>query len=288
MNTVGDTRYMTGTTFNSLIPPQPEILLQLARECRREDPNLERICTLIGQDVAIYAAILKVVNSPYYGLSVQVTSIRHAISLLGIVRVFNLARLTMLHNTLSQTGRMERFWDTARDVSQVAVTLTRHFALPLDPDEMQALGMLHDCGLPLMVQAFDGFRDCLHRSSSQDPAALHRQELLQFRFSHYQVGARMVERWLLPAHLADAIRLQPVAQDALCDRIKVDEQALYLLAALALAQDVSAEYRYFWRVQADDRRTTVNAALAFLGIVEYDFLNFKESLIDAWSDNTVD
>lgn len=100
---------MKSTSFNSLIPPQPEILLQLANECRNAEPDLARIAALINQDVAVYAAILKQVNSPLYGLRVSVTSIPHAIRLLGVKRVFNLVRLVIMHNTLGKTGRMERF-----------------------------------------------------------------------------------------------------------------------------------------------------------------------------------
>lgn len=114
---------MTQKTFNSLIPPQPEVLLQLVKQCRQPDPDLEQIADLISRDVAVYSAILKVINSPFYGLSTEVTSMAHAIRLLGIERVFNQVRLIILRNTLSKTGRMERFWDTARDVSQLTMAL---------------------------------------------------------------------------------------------------------------------------------------------------------------------
>lgn len=267
--------------FSSLIPPQPEILLQLARQCRQENPEIAGIAQLINRDVAIYADILKVINSPYYGLSSQITSIPHAISLLGVERIFNQVRLIILRNTLSRTGRMERFWDTAQDVSRLSLALADKLGLNISRDELYTLGMLHDCGLPLMVQAFEDYRDFLRDIQGYDCATLQQQEAQRFGFSHYQIGARMAERWYLPTHISESIRLQPDLIKLLEDRIEADERSRHLLAILTLAQDISAEYRYYWRIRPNDSNARVDAALAFLAVPEYDYLSLKEILIDA-------
>ncbi len=268
-------------SFSSLIPPQPEILLQLAQQCRQDDPDIPRIARLINRDVAVYSAILKVVNSPCYGLPNQITSIPHAISLLGIERVFSQVRLIILRNTLSKTGRMERFWDTAQDVSRISLILADRLDLNINRDELYTLGMLHDCGLPLMVQAFDDYRDFLRDSQGYDCATLQQQEAQHFGFSHYQLGARMAERWYLPTAIVESIRLQPDLLEVLQDRIEAQESSRHLLALLTLAQDISAEYRYYWRIRHSDTHTRVAAALAFLALPEYDYLSLKETLIDA-------
>ncbi len=268
-------------SFSSLIPPQPEILLQLVQQCRQDDPDIAGIARLINCDVAIYADILKVINSPYYGLSSQITSIPHAISLLGVERIFNQVRLIILRNTLSRTGRMERFWDTAQDVSRLSLALADKLGLNISRDELYTLGMLHDCGLPLMVQAFEDYRDFLRDIQGYDCATLQQQEAQRFGFSHYQVGARMAERWYLPTHISESIRLQPDLIELLGDRIEADERSRHLLAILTLAQDISAEYRYYWRIRPNDSNARVDAALAFLAVPQYDYLSLKEILIDA-------
>jgi len=271
---------MHQTSFNSLIPPQPEILVQLNKQCKLAHPELGVIAALIKNDVAIYAAILKSINSPYYGLAVRITSIEHAINLLGFERVLNLIRLIIMHNTLKKTGRMERFWDTARDVSKLSVSLAESLCLGINTDDQQALGMLHDCGLPLMIQAFKDYRDFLRDHPGCNSNTLEQAELTRFGLSHYQVGARMTERWYLPAHIAESIRLQPQRLDVLTDRIDADERSRHLLAILTLAQDISTEYRYYWRISSTEHVEAVKAAQAFLGILEYDYLNIKEGLIE--------
>jgi HD-like signal output (HDOD) protein len=271
---------MNECRFNSLIPPQPEVLLGIARLLKAENPDQSRIAALIKTDVALYSVVLKSINSPYYGLRVSVTSIEHAISLLGLEQIYNLVRLTILRNTLKKTGRMERFWDTAKDVSQLSLKVADKLRLRLNKDDIYTLGMLHDCGLPLMVQAFAGYREFLHSSPNLSVPELDRQEREVFGFSHYQIGARMAERWNLPQHVANAIRLQPQINSVLMDKIVTAEKTRHLLAVLVLAQDISAEYRYYWRIQPTQQIEHLQPALRFLATTDYDFLTLKEQLIE--------
>lgn len=267
--------------FRSLIPPQPEVLLKLAELFRQDSPDLVQIGQLIKQDVALYAIVLKTINSPFYGLKAAVTSVEHAINLLGTTQVFNLVRLTIMRNTLKKTGRMERFWDTAKDVSDLSLRLYTRLNLKLNRDDIHAVGMLHDCGLPLMVQGFPDFRDLLRTAPSYNPSDLEALQQKAYGFSHYQVGSRMAERWFLPQYIADSIRLQPKLEQVLSDNLSVDERTRDLLALLTLAQDISAEFRYYWRILPNDQQPRVKLALACLALTDYDYLNIKESLIDA-------
>jgi len=271
---------MNDSRFNSLIPPQPEVLVEITRRLRADQPDLSSIAALIKSDVALYSVVLKTINSPYYGLKVSVTSIEHAISLLGLSQIYNLVRLTILRNTLKKTGRMDRFWDTAKDVSQLSLKLADLLNLRLSKDDIYTLGMLHDCGLPLMVQAFSGFREFLRSASNLSATDLDREEREQFGFSHYQLGARMAERWHLPQHVADAIALQPQMDAVLCDEIDTDEKARHLLAVLVLAQDISSAYRYYWRIQPTQQIEQLQPALRFLATTDYDYLTLKEKLIE--------
>lgn len=266
-------------SFSALIPPQPEILLALNSELKSENPDQARIAQLLKSDVSLYSNILKTVNSPYYGLVTTVTSIELALRLLGLERIFSLVRLTILRNTLGKTGRMERFWDTAKDISTLSTQIAPKVS-SVSQDDAFTLGMLHDCGIPLMVQAFPGYRDFLQGAGNLEPAEYERQEQELFGFSHYQVGARMAERWYLPQHITDAIKYQPRMQDVLEDRIDVDERTRHLLAVLALAQDVSTEYRYYWRIAPKQELSRLKPALHFLALVDLDFLELKDQLIE--------
>lgn len=134
-----------------------------------------------------------------------------------------------------------------------------------------------------MVQAFQGYRDFLRDTPGYDSTQLQQQELELERFglSHYQIGARMAEHWYLPTPIVESIRLQPELTEVLADRVEAQERSRTLLAILTLAQDISAEYRYYWRIRHNDTSPRIQAALSFLAVPEYDYLSLKESLIES-------
>ncbi len=154
--------------------------------------DLEKI---IGQDPALTMKIMKVVNSGYYNLSREITSVRHAITLLGIETVIQLVLSAIM---------ARRFMTVPRSVESCAKRLYRHcittallardMEFNLDEPDLYTLGLLHDIGwLPLMAQAPDIFR------SMFDDTNLARAELEQAWGTDHQLwGAKVAEIWELP------------------------------------------------------------------------------------------
>ncbi|MBK8325266.1 MAG: HDOD domain-containing protein [Betaproteobacteria bacterium] len=50
------------------IPPCPAVLTAVLKEMRREEPDFPAMGTRIASDLGLSAALLKTVNSPFYGL----------------------------------------------------------------------------------------------------------------------------------------------------------------------------------------------------------------------------
>lgn len=74
--------------------------VQLLAEANQPEVDLNRIEQLISSDPTLAYGLLKVVNSSSYGLAVHVQSIRHAMVMLGIAQVRQLAMLlTMAGNS---------------------------------------------------------------------------------------------------------------------------------------------------------------------------------------------
>ena len=73
------------------LPTLPGIALKLIQEMRREDPKLNEIVNLISSDPPLSAEILKCVNSPLYGINAMVRSVEHAVNMLGMNTIKNLA-----------------------------------------------------------------------------------------------------------------------------------------------------------------------------------------------------
>ena len=56
------------------VPPQPQIMVDLQMEQFLPNPDLKTIAKLISQDPGLSGALLKIVNSPYFGLSNRIAS----------------------------------------------------------------------------------------------------------------------------------------------------------------------------------------------------------------------
>ena len=160
-----------------------------------EDISAADLEEIIGQDPALTMKIMKVVNSGYYNLSRKITSMRHAITLLGIKPVIDLALGAIM---------ARRFMTVRDEIVPYAKRLYRHcittaiFArdmeFELEEPDPYTLGLLHDIGwLPLMSQAPDIFM------SMFDDSSLDRDELEGVWGTDHQLwGAKLAEIWELP------------------------------------------------------------------------------------------
>ena len=73
------------------LPTLPGVAIKILQAMRRETPNIGKISEIISADAPLSAKVLRVVNSPFYGLSNKITSVHQAIVYLGLNTVKNLA-----------------------------------------------------------------------------------------------------------------------------------------------------------------------------------------------------
>lgn len=269
----------TTTTTSILIPSRPEVLIKITEALREDEPDVAQIGQHIKQDVALFSSVIATVNSAYFGLSTEVTSIERAISLLGLSRVFNIVRLAALKNSLSSVGPMERFWDTAAEVAHISALLARHFG-EIDTDEAYTLGMLHDCGIPLMMQARPDFKDFLRKANNHCISKIREQEIEKFGIDHYQASAELARKWGIHPTTVEAIKRQPLYLETFAEPSHEHEQMRLSLCLLLLARDISDAYRYFWRIPENkESLLTLRPLLHFLGISEIDYIDLKEDIV---------
>ena len=89
------------------IPPCPALLTKLMREMRSDEPDFVALGKLIGSDVSLAAAMLKTVNSPFYGLRTKATSVQQAITYLGTREVAAITYEVIVIDDASTDGTPE-------------------------------------------------------------------------------------------------------------------------------------------------------------------------------------
>ena len=55
----------------------------MVHACTRDDKDIEQLSALVGRDPVLSAELLRIANSAYFGFSSEITSLSHAITLIG-------------------------------------------------------------------------------------------------------------------------------------------------------------------------------------------------------------
>ena len=189
-----------------MIPPRPSILVDVLNEQSKKDADLQRIADLISKDVAISAGVLRVVNSSYFALPRKISSIDHAVRLMGVRSVTNIVTALMLHTAFADNkGKfMDGFWVNSGNLAastSLAATLSRHVA----KEEGYALGLFANCGIPLMLKKFPSYASVFERAVQVQDTAMTSVEDDELGTDHTLVGYIMGRSWELPESVCQCI-----------------------------------------------------------------------------------
>ena len=134
------------------MPSLPTTVAKVLDVCNNPKTSPGDLNQVISLDPVLVGRVLKLINSAYYGLGQQVTSLVRAIIMLGINTVKNLALSTaVLRNLTSkkdfQALDMEGFWRHSLCVGVAAKVLARKRNVDSKLlDEYFTAGLLHDIG----------------------------------------------------------------------------------------------------------------------------------------------
>ncbi|OLF50904.1 histidine kinase [Pseudomonas chlororaphis] len=264
------------------VPPQPQIMVDLQMEQYMPDPDLEVIARLIAQDPGLSGALLKIVNSPYYGLSNKIASIQRAVNLLGSRSIINLINAQSIKGEMSDETivTLNRFWDTAQDVAMTCLTLAKRTGSQA-VDEAYALGLFHDCGVPLMLKRFPDYMAVLEEAygSAGPESRVVDTENRAFNTNHAVVGYYTAKSWRLPEHVTNAIANHHNALAIFSDESSRNSQLKNLLAILKMAEHICASYRVLGNQAEDHEWNSIgHLILDYVGLSDYDFENLKETV----------
>ena len=264
------------------VPPQPQIMVDLQMEQYMPDPDLEVIARLIAQDPGLSGALLKIVNSSYYGLSNKIASIQRAVNLLGSRSIINLINALSIKGEMSDDTivTLNRFWDTAQDVAMTCLSLAKRTGSQA-VDEAYALGLFHDCGVPLMLKRFPNYMSVLEQAyaNAGPDCRVVDTENNAFNTNHAVVGYYTAKSWRLPEHVTDAIANHHNALAIFSDESSRNPQLKNLLAILKMAEHICSSYRVLGNQPVDHEWNAIgHLVLDYVGLSDYDFESLKLSI----------
>jgi len=166
--------------------------------------SISEIAELISHDPALAIKVLKVANSPLYGLRRKAENLRQALNILGLDAAITLALSFSLTGALRDSTATagfdtEYFWRRSVIAGVAARTLGAQLRIK-DGEELMLAGLLQDIGmLALSALLQEEYGLILADETDHDAAA--EAERLALGADHAEVGAWLLEQWHLPAYL---------------------------------------------------------------------------------------
>lgn len=192
----------------ALVSP-PDVCIKINQLVADEAASLDDVAEVVKRDPALTARVLKLVNSPYYGLVGRVDTVSRAVMLLGMGEiqklVITLCAVQNFSRLSNRVTNMNSFWRHAVYTGLLAQALARR-ARVLHPERLFVAGTLHDIGSLLINRRFPEIAEEAISAAAGDEDALLRLENEHLGFDHASLGAMMLESWWLPPALVDAVR----------------------------------------------------------------------------------
>lgn len=253
------------------LPPFSPILNRLLASLAQEDVCFAELAAFIEKDTVLAGSVLRLVNSPLYGLRGTVTSVRHAVAILGLVKLRNVV-LGLSVSRLWAGIKAPPGWSSAAfnqhsvATALLADLLVEVAAVPHAEGAFVA-GLLHDIGKLLVAISLPREYVLLSRLlAGGDRSALEcERELLGT--DHAELSASVLERWNLPAPIQSAVRFHHHPELA-------DQGQLHLAHVVHTADLLAADLGYSAPTAAENRPSaalaveTLGAATALPRLLE--------------------
>ncbi|NVM21162.1 MAG: HDOD domain-containing protein [Desulfobacterales bacterium] len=183
------------------IPSIPIVSQKIMKIAGDESVSFKELVKIIEKDQALAVKILKVANSSFYGFLSKVSSLHHAVVILGINEVKSIVLGFSVHNFFSHSATDDfnrtQFWKHSIVCSQVAKLLGAHFNIQ-DDDSIFLCGLIHDMGKVALDQYFheDFLRIIEYISLNNTTFSKAEKEILGT--THYQIAAKLLKQWQFP------------------------------------------------------------------------------------------
>lgn len=181
------------------IPAFPPVVLRLIDLLAQEGTETAVLVREIASEATLSAQILRLANSPLFGLTAQVDTIHQAVVTLGFVRVESLVTAVATTNYMKAAMRTEALHKCWRHTLASAV-LCRELARAagLGTDRAYTFGLLHDIGRLGLLVAYPDEYESLLQAADRDAVSLLDLEKKRFGMDHCEAGRQLVEQWKLP------------------------------------------------------------------------------------------
>lgn len=258
----------------------PQTLAEVLRVARDEQASADQVASVLMKDQAMTANVLRIVNSPFYGVGRNIGNVSQAVMTIGMWQVTALALSTsvyqMTSNWRSSLDRL-RFWRHSLQVAIASRMIARKIGYKQVEDAYVA-GMLHDLGILVLENSFPEQFEEIWKDSRSTAEVLALEEQA-WNTNHARVGQFLLQHWFLPESICEAVgkhhsQLAPDSRQAGGTVAQIVRLA-HLIAKFVVVSDDSSDPRH---------QITREVLRAHLGLSEPDLLEIEKALLQATMD----
>ena len=188
-------------------PNSVQRVLELSADINASSKDIVQV---IETDPIMTVKILRVINSPFYGLAQKISSIQRAVVHIGINTIKNMALGVAAIGALQP--RNDAGFDTGEFLlhslctASICKLLAERLQIPvMQCSDYFVAGLLHDFGKVIFAEfAADTYKTVLETSRQQN-LALHEVEMTMLGMDHSMAGRLLAEHWAFHQELVDAI-----------------------------------------------------------------------------------
>lgn len=226
------------------LPPMPAVATRLIEAASGPEPNLREVALWLERDPGMTANVLRLCNSPFYGLRSEVTSVRQATNFLGTKKVIQIA-LTLLaskHLSPAQAGYQLAAGDLWRSsvTSALAAELLAQHTGYRDPNTAYTAGLLQDVG-KIALAEFVGDALPRLRELVEEGVPWEQSERRILGMPHTEAGSILLKLWKFPEVLVESVRTHHTPSEAKIDpqlaRLSHMADALTMTLGVGLGAD---------------------------------------------------
>lgn len=190
------------------LPSVPEIYSEMNAEMGKEDASMTAIASIVSRDLAMSAKILQLINSAFFGLRRQVSSIEQAVAYLGMDVIRALVLSESAFKSFDSTSSAIKI-DSLMRKSQAVAALAKQIAKTESDnkvmiDDVFQAGMMHELGkLILATELADEYKKVVDHTDAG--ASFAEAEIEQFGVMQGEVGGYLLGLWGLADGVVEAI-----------------------------------------------------------------------------------
>ncbi|MDX1708801.1 MAG: HDOD domain-containing protein, partial [Desulfobacterales bacterium] len=153
------TKIIQDFNLGKITPPvMPQVVKQVQSVIQRPNSTADHVAAVIEKDPVISLRLISVANSPIYRGIHKIRNLKEAIPRLGLKETLNLV-IAIANKSLYETDRaqfrilMDKLWVHSLASAYGAKLIAEHLKLA-DPENFFLMGLVHDVGKCLLLQAF--------------------------------------------------------------------------------------------------------------------------------------